>query len=62
MSFTMAPLLMHSDEVPPAARAALRAAYDVPAERRIELLESAARILYEETDLDCRDIHELVGI
>lgn len=60
MSFTMAPLLIHSEQVPARARAALKAAFDdglSPA-----MLESAARILHSETNLDCRDVRELVGL
>ncbi len=62
MRFSMAPLLMHSPQVPAGARDAIRAAYDAPAERRDEMLESAARILHAETDLDCGDVRELVGL
>jgi hypothetical protein len=62
MSFTMAPLLMHSDHVPAGARDALRAAYEAPPESRSAMLESAARILYAETELECTDVRELVGL
>jgi hypothetical protein len=62
MSFTLGPLLMHSDHVPAEARDALRAAYEGPPERRGALLESAARILYAETELECDDARELVGL
>ncbi len=62
MSFTVAPLLLHSAAVPPKARAALRAASLVSPERRTAELESAARVLYLETDLDCRDAREIVGL
>jgi len=62
MRFSMAPLLMHSDQVPPTARDALRAAYDAPVDRRDEMLESAARILHSETGLECGDVRELVGL
>lgn len=62
MRFSMAPLLMHSPHVPAPAREALRAAYEAPAERRDEMLESAARILHAETNLECGDVRELVGL
>ena len=62
MSFSVAPLLLHSDHVPLTARHALRAAYDAPVEERTPYLESAARILYQELDLNCLDARELVGL
>jgi hypothetical protein len=64
MSFSVTPLLLHSDQVPTAARRALRAAYDAPIEERAPYLESAARILHRdgELDLDCVDARELVGL
>ena len=58
----MAPLLIHSNDVPAGARDALKAAYAGAPERRTEMLESAARILYDETDLDCSDVRELMGL
>jgi hypothetical protein len=60
MSFSLAPLLIHSEAIPARARDALKAAYD--AGQPTPLLESAARVLYSETDLDCRDVRELVGL
>lgn len=62
MSFTMAPILIHSDHVPPGARSELRAALEGSAEERQEHLTSAARILYAESGLDCADARELVGL
>ena len=62
MSFTMAALLTHSDEVPAAARDALRAAHDGPRERRVRLLASAARILHSEAGVACLDALELVDL
>jgi hypothetical protein len=62
MSFSLAPLLLHSDDVPADARAALREAHEAPVAYRTALLESAARILYREVDLDCGDARELVGL
>ncbi|MBX3191068.1 MAG: hypothetical protein KF819_28990 [Labilithrix sp.] len=58
----MAPLLMHSEMVPVAARDSLRAAFEAPPERRDQMLHSAARILHAQTGLDCADVRELVGL
>jgi hypothetical protein len=60
--FTMAALLMHSSQVPQRAREALRAAHDAPPQERQERLESAARILFKETELPCADVLELVDL
>jgi hypothetical protein len=62
MAFSIAPLLVHSQMVPPAARDALRAASLAPVEQRVRELESAARVLYHEAGLDCRDAREVVGL
>ena len=62
MGFSVAPLLMASESVPAVARSALRAAYDGPVSERRPRLETAARILHRELDLDCSDARELVGL
>ncbi len=62
MSFSLAPLLVHNDAVPLLAREALRAAHAALPEEREEMLEEAARVLFRETDLDCVDVRELVGL
>ena len=62
MSFAMASLLAHSEHVPVAAREALRAATTVSREDRLELLESAARILHVEAGVECCDAFELVDL
>ncbi len=62
MSFSLAPLLVHSDAVPVLARQALRAASSAAPDLRDVLLEEAARVLYDETELECRDVRELVGL
>jgi hypothetical protein len=62
MAFNLLPLLIHSDMVPQESRDALRAASTAPSDRRDEQLESAARMLYRETGLDCVDVRELVGL
>ena len=61
MSLSMAPLLMHSPDVPATVRAELQAAYAQP-EQRQEHLVRAARTLYETLPLDCADALELVGL
>jgi hypothetical protein len=64
MSFSVATLLLHSAEVPPTARRALRAAHDAAVDERAPHLEAAARILNRDLrlGLDCRDARELVGL
>jgi hypothetical protein len=62
MDLSMAPLLMHSEQVPAEARDAIRAAYEAPPQQRQARLESAARVLYRTTDLECGDARELVGL
>jgi len=59
---SLTPLLIHSEAVPDEARSALRAASEAPPERRKTELQSAARALYEGTDLECSDVRELVGL
>jgi hypothetical protein len=59
---SLTPLLIHSDAVPDEARSALRAASEAPPERRRTELKTAARALFEGTDLECRDVKELVGL
>src|SRR5262245_16859089 len=59
--FSLAPLLVHSDHLSPTARGALKAAVGAAPEQQRTLLESAARILHSETNLDCSDVRELVG-
>lgn len=61
MSISVATLLIHDEHVPARARAALREAY-ASGEPSKPLLESAAHVLFHETDLDCRDVRELVGL
>jgi hypothetical protein len=61
MSFSMAPLLMRSADVPAHARDALRASESDP-DRRDDHLMSAARVLNQELAIDCADARELVGL
>jgi hypothetical protein len=62
MAFSLAPLLIHSESVPLKARQALLAASVGPSEQRKTALVSAARVLYIESSLDCRDALEIVGL
>jgi hypothetical protein len=55
-------LLLHHDDVPQAARAALASALEAPAEQRFDNLAEVARILHHEVGLDCDDARELVGL
>ena len=59
---SLTPLLLHSEAVPDEARSALRAASEAPPERREAELKAAARALAQGTDLECRDVRELVGL
>jgi hypothetical protein len=61
-TLSLAPLLIHTDDVPADARAALRDAYNAPADEREPHLEAAALALYRDADLDCADARELVGL
>ena len=62
MSFSMVPLLAHSPHVPERARSALRAALGSSPGQRRHLLETAVRILHRESNVDCADARELVGL
>ncbi len=62
MAFSFAHLLVHSEAVPPEAREAIRAAYGAGPAEREDRLEEAARVLFRQTDLDCSDVRELVGL
>jgi hypothetical protein len=62
MSFSLTSLLMFEEDVPLAARRALRAASYAPVRERRAYLEVAARALSSEAQLDCADACELVGL
>jgi hypothetical protein len=62
MGLSLTPLLMHSEYVSLEARSALRVAHTAPPEQRKQALEAAARALFRETDLSCRDAREIVGL
>jgi hypothetical protein len=55
-------LLLHTEDVPLAARAAIASAFEAPAEHRSSSLIEAAVILHRELGLDCNDARELVGL
>lgn len=62
MSLSLLPLLLHEEDVPVTAQAALRRASTASnADRRIHL-EAAARALYLDAHIDCDDARELVGL
>lgn len=60
--FSLAALLVHSNAIPRETRQALMAASVAPPEQRDAELESAAHFLYRDTELDCRDARELLGL
>lgn len=62
MSLSMSSLLVHDLQVPAAARALLAGLRDAPESERFEAQKSAARILMDETNLDCSDVRELVDL
>lgn len=62
MSFSMIPLLMNSDSISAAAREALRAVIKAQPEQRTEARKEAARILFAETELECGEVKDLVGL
>lgn len=62
MSFSMATLLMNSPDVPANVREALRAAESAEPAERTHQLKTAAHLLYQEVDLPCADVRELVGL
>lgn len=62
MSFSMAPMLIHSTDVSRDVRDALLDAYAAAPEQRTSHLEAAARLLHRETGLECEDVRELVGL
>jgi hypothetical protein len=62
MSYSMTSFLVHNEGVPTEAREALKSASAAPPERRHALLLSAARVIHGQTDLECEDVRELIGL
>jgi len=62
MSLSLLPLLLVEEDVPLAARTALRKANDAPEDERRGYLKEAANALYRDAHLDCDDARELVGL
>ena len=62
MSLSLLSLLVVEEDVPLAARTALRKASDAPEEERRAYLMEAANALYRDAHLDCDDARELVGL
>ena len=62
MTLSMAPLLLHSPDVPASVRAELAAASAAPHPDRDEHLARAAHLLHRAVPLDCADALELVGL
>lgn len=60
--FSMAPLLMYSEQVPVRVRDALKTAFSGNPPLRAKALAAAARILHQESGLECGDVRELVGL
>jgi hypothetical protein len=60
--FSILPLLVHSHAVPAGAKRALLAAQHSSPELRAKALVSAARVLHQETGLECRDVLDMVGL
>ena len=58
----MLPLLVHSSALSPGARRSLLAALSSTPEARPLALKSAARVLHQETGLECRDVLDIVGL
>ena len=62
MSYDVTSLLMHSDDVPLAVKAAITASRSAGPSEREAHLRSAARELVRSVDLDCSEARELVGL
>jgi hypothetical protein len=60
--FSMLPLLVHSSAVSASARRALLVAQSSTPEARVAALKSAARVLHQETGLECREVLDIVGL
>lgn len=57
----MLPLLVHSPAVSAGAKQALIAAQASAPEQRAQAFKQAARLLRDETGLECRDVLDIIG-
>jgi hypothetical protein len=62
MAMSMTSILIHSDAVSSDVRDALQAAELAPVENRAGARKAVARLLVQESTLDCRDARELVDL
>lgn len=62
MTLSLLPLLIHEHDLPAAARTAIALAQRATPADRTALLEVAAWSLTRDTELDCADAYELLGL
>jgi hypothetical protein len=62
MAMSMLSILVHSHAVSPDVRDALHAAELAPVDQRAVARKAAARLLLQESAIDCRDARELVDL
>jgi uncharacterized membrane protein len=63
MTFSMLPLLVHSEDLSDDLRETFRQALSAPPEERKFQLEAAAKALYREAGtLECSDVRALLGL
>ena len=62
MGMSMIPLLLVSDSISAQARDALREVVHAPPHERPEKRMAAARLLFQETDLACDEVKDLMGL
>ncbi len=62
MSLSLAPLLLHSDDVPESTKRVLEAGLRGPPWQRRLALESAAKLIHLQTGVSCDDARELVDL
>jgi hypothetical protein len=60
--FSILPLLVHSHAVSASAKSAIIAVQRSAPEMRAQALASAARVLHQETGLECSDVLDIVGL
>jgi hypothetical protein len=62
MAMSMTSILIHSHALSPDVRDALQAAEVAPVENRAGARKAAARLLLQESAIDCRDARELLDL